>query len=74
MNFLAKYGMCNSMPKGRKMLCAEIACGEMIVAFRGSSSLLPMKLSSFGGVFGLKVHKELSRATKSRSRELAGQS
>ena len=58
-NFLAKYGIINSMQRGRKMLSTEILFNGMIITFKDSASLLPMKLSSFGSVFGLKVHKEL---------------
>lgn len=57
----------------KDVVCRDSLWGDDC-RIQGFSSLLPMELSSFGGVFGLKVHKELSRATKSRSRELAGQS
>lgn len=58
-NFLAKYGIVSSMPKGRKMLNTEIIYKDRVYTFKDSASLLPMKLASFGSVFGLKVHKEL---------------
>lgn len=58
-HFLVKYGIINSMQRGRKMLSTEICYKNMIITFKDSASLLPMKLSSFGSVFGLKVHKEL---------------
>lgn len=58
-NFLAKYGIINSLPRGRKMLCCEIIYQNIIITFKDSVSLLPMKLESFGNIFGLKVHKEI---------------
>lgn len=58
-NFLAKYGIVSSLPKGRKMLNTEIIFGDRVFTFKDSASLLPMKLASFGSVFGLEVHKEL---------------
>lgn len=58
-NFLAKYGIINSLPRGRKMLCCEIIYQNVIITFKDSASLLPMKLENFGSTFGLKVHKEI---------------
>lgn len=58
-NFLAKYGIYSSMPRGRRMLNTEIDYDGRIFTLKDSASLIPMPLKAFGPMFGLDVEKEI---------------
>lgn len=58
-NFLARYGISASMPRGRKMLNTEITYKNYIITLKDSASLIPAPLKAFGSMFHLPVEKEV---------------
>lgn len=58
-NFLAKYGISASLPRGRRMLSCEIRFNNHIFTFKDSLSLIPAPLRAFGSMFHLTIEKEV---------------
>lgn len=59
LNFIAKYGIKSSMPRGRQVLQSQIRYNNVQFILKDSLALLPMKLSGIATSFKLPIEKEI---------------
>lgn len=58
-HFFAKYGIISSISKGHRMLTTEVNFNGLIITFKDSYSIIPVKLDKFGQIFGMEQEKEI---------------